>query len=289
MAKILLVDDESDVELLANQKFRKEISENVFELLFAHNGREALNTLQEHPDIAVVVSDVNMPEMDGLALLKILKETHPSIRSIVVSAYGDTKTLRTAMNYGAYDFVTKPIDFHELGRVIHHAISEYTPPSSPLYQYQLLLADTFPDRLEINTSHEEKSCLWDGFLVGQSQMLILGISLAPTMIPSSLSVGMAHATLKAALQENPKLSLEDCEKKLTSVHLQLKAHLLVGHYQTQNHIFTFIAKGNFKVHHLTSEELTSLSPTQTTLLDVGDGVSFEAAPSDARLSLFRTH
>lgn len=134
MEKILLVDDETDLELLVKQKFRKQISTGVFELLFAHNALDALDILEQEPQIAIVISDINMPGMDGLTLLKKAKEFNPAIKTIVVSAYGDVKTFRAAMNAGVFDFITKPIDFHDLGDTISRALILYraAPSSFPL-------------------------------------------------------------------------------------------------------------------------------------------------------------
>ena len=112
--KILVVDDEVDLEALVRQKFRRRIRRNELVFDFAHNGQEAMNKLNEDGAIAMVISDINMPVMDGLALLKQLNETKPNIRSVIVSAYGDMNNIRTAMNRGAFDFVTKPIDFSDL-------------------------------------------------------------------------------------------------------------------------------------------------------------------------------
>ena len=112
--KILVVDDEVDLEALVLQKFRRRIRRNELAFDFAHNGKEAMARLDEDDDIAMVISDINMPVMDGLALLKQLNETKPNIRSVIVSAYGDMNNIRTAMNRGAFDFVTKPIDFTDL-------------------------------------------------------------------------------------------------------------------------------------------------------------------------------
>ena len=112
--KILVVDDEEDLESLVLQKFRRRIRKSELVFDFAHNGQEAMNKLDEDDDISMVISDINMPVMDGLALLKQLNETKPNIRSVIVSAYGDMNNIRTAMNRGAFDFVTKPIDFNDL-------------------------------------------------------------------------------------------------------------------------------------------------------------------------------
>src|ERR1700753_3806613 len=114
MAKILVVDDEADLEALVKQKFRRKIRENVYEFVFAQNGEEALQKVKEHPDLDVILSDINMPVMDGLTLLSRLPEANPIIRAVVVSAYGDMQNIRTAMNRGAFDFVCKPVDFEDL-------------------------------------------------------------------------------------------------------------------------------------------------------------------------------
>ncbi|WP_203295985.1 adenylate/guanylate cyclase domain-containing response regulator [Luteirhabdus pelagi] len=114
MAKILVVDDEADLETLIKQKFRKEIRAQEYEFFFAENGKIALEKLQNQPDMDIVMSDINMPEMDGLTLLSKINEMSPLIKSVIVSAYGDMENIRTAMNRGAFDFITKPIDFKDL-------------------------------------------------------------------------------------------------------------------------------------------------------------------------------
>jgi adenylate cyclase len=114
MVKILVVDDEPDLEVLIKQKFRKQIREQVYEFVFAENGRHALEQLAEHNDVSVVLSDINMPEMDGLTLLTKLTEQHSLLKSIIISAYGDMNNIRIAMNRGAFDFITKPVDFNDL-------------------------------------------------------------------------------------------------------------------------------------------------------------------------------
>ncbi len=122
--KILVVDDEVDLELLVKQHFRRKIRANELSFVFAHNGKLALEKLAEEKDIDVMMSDINMPEMDGLVLLDNVIEKYPLLRSVIVSAYGDMKNLRTAMNNGAYDFVTKPIDFDDLEKTLLKTITE---------------------------------------------------------------------------------------------------------------------------------------------------------------------
>lgn len=123
--KILSVDDELDLELLLTQYFRRKIRKGEYEFFFAHNGIEALQILLENPDIDIVLSDINMPEMDGLTLLKKLNSRHnPALKVIMVSAYGEMSNIRTAMNNGAFDFATKPIDLEDLQLTIEKAIAE---------------------------------------------------------------------------------------------------------------------------------------------------------------------
>ena len=114
MARILVVDDETDLEVLIKQKFRRQIRENQYEFIFAENGNKALEMVGQEPDIDLVLSDINMPEMDGLTLLGKLNEQNLLLKAVIVSAYGDMQNIRTAMNRGAFDFVTKPINFEDL-------------------------------------------------------------------------------------------------------------------------------------------------------------------------------
>ena len=123
--KILSVDDEMDLELLLTQYFRRKIRKGEYEFVFAHNGLEALTMMVKHPDIEIILSDINMPEMDGLTLLaKINEMRNPALRVIMVSAYGDMGNIRQAMNNGAFDFATKPIDLDDLQLTIDKAVAE---------------------------------------------------------------------------------------------------------------------------------------------------------------------
>ena len=123
--KILSVDDEAPLELLMKQYFRRKIRNGEYEFYFAHNGLEALAILYQNPDIEIILSDINMPEMDGLTLLaKVNEMRNPALRVIMVSAYGDMKNIRQAMNNGAFDFATKPIDMDDLNVTIEKAIEQ---------------------------------------------------------------------------------------------------------------------------------------------------------------------
>lgn len=121
-AKMLVVDDESDLELLIKQKFRRKIREGSYEFYFAHNGAEAIQVLQQESNIDLVLSDINMPIMDGLTLLTKISELSPIIKVVMVSAYGDMDNIRIAMNRGAFDFVCKPVNFEDLEVTVEKTI-----------------------------------------------------------------------------------------------------------------------------------------------------------------------
>lgn len=110
--RVLIVDDEPDVETLVRQRFKRRAAE--FDFDFARNGREALEKISKDPSLAVVITDINMPEMDGLALLNQLNRLDDRVvKTVILSAYGDMQNIRSAMNLGAFDFLTKPIDFED--------------------------------------------------------------------------------------------------------------------------------------------------------------------------------
>ncbi len=120
--KILVVDDEPDLEPLVLQRMRRDIRSQRYEFVFAQNGVEALERLNEDEGIDMVLSDINMPRMDGLTLLEQIPQVDPEVRAVIISAYGDMKNIRTAMNRGAFDFVTKPIDFEDLKVTIERTL-----------------------------------------------------------------------------------------------------------------------------------------------------------------------
>ena len=118
MAKILVVDDEPDLEVLIKQRFRKQIRDRQYEFVFAVNGSDALDKIRDSEDLDIVLSDINMPEMDGLTLLDKMGQLNPILKAVIVSAYGDMDNIRIAMNRGAFDFITKPVNFEDLDLTI---------------------------------------------------------------------------------------------------------------------------------------------------------------------------
>ncbi|MBV8335832.1 MAG: response regulator [Alphaproteobacteria bacterium] len=124
MTKILAVDDEPDFELLLTQRFRRQIRAGEFVFRYAQHGEEALAVLTAEPDIDLMLLDINMPVMDGLTLLARLREQQSAVKAIIVSAYGDMANIRTAMNRGAFDFVTKPVDLQDLEITINKTLDD---------------------------------------------------------------------------------------------------------------------------------------------------------------------
>jgi adenylate cyclase len=176
-AKILFVDDEPDQVKLMQRMFRRKIRNGEISLLFAGDGEEALAVLKDEPDIDIVVSDINMPRMDGLTLLEQLGQLDSPMKAIIVSAYGDMKNIRIAMNKGAFDFVTKPVEFEDLETTIHkslaaleelrnarrelkeaeHARTNLARFFSPNIAYQLI---NHPDELEVGGERRDLTFLF---------------------------------------------------------------------------------------------------------------------------------
>src|SRR5262249_44169503 len=138
--RLLVVDDEPDLELLIRQKFRRQIRENQVHVLFARNGVEALEVLQRDPKIDIVLTDINMPDMDGLTLLLRLNEMDLLIKAVIVSAYGAMENIRVAMTAGAADSLTKPIDFQDLEITIRTTLQQLLEARRAISVHEQLVA-----------------------------------------------------------------------------------------------------------------------------------------------------
>ncbi|MBN1543254.1 SpoIIE family protein phosphatase [candidate division KSB1 bacterium] len=221
LTKILVVDDEPDLEQLILQKFRKHIQNKQFHFVFARNGIEALQCLEQDKTIEIILTDINMPEMDGLTLLTKIKELeNPLFRSVIVSAYGDIDNIRTAMNRGAFDFVIKPIDLNDLEITINKSLGDLL-----LYKEALLSRDqlmtikhelsiateiqtsilpkTFPDRKEFDLyahmipAREVGGDLYDFFFIDKYRIgLIIG-DVSGKGIPAALFMAVSKTLLRA--------------------------------------------------------------------------------------------
>ena len=166
---MLVVDDEPDLEVLIRLRFRKKIGAGEYDFVFARNGLEALDLLSKDKEINIILSDINMPEMDGLTLLSKLNELrNPELRTIIVSAYGDMDNIRTAMNHGAYDFVTKPIDFADLEKTIEKTIKDLVIVRNAIKEHNKLIAiqyDLDIANLIQNKLLPETDLLFQGFRI----------------------------------------------------------------------------------------------------------------------------
>ena len=130
--KLLVVDDEPEVEFMFRQRLRRDIRSGRYEMVFAHSGSHALEVMDEHPDVSVVLTDLNMPQMDGMALLSALNERWPGVASMVVSAYGDTARQEDAAGRGARAFMIKPVDFETVREFLETIYAEKPGDSQPV-------------------------------------------------------------------------------------------------------------------------------------------------------------
>ena len=230
-AKILVVDDEEDLELLMRQRFRRQVRRGEYELHFAHNGREALDVLAEIPDIRLVLSDINMPVMDGLTLLSQLEEADANVSAVVVSAYGDMANIRTAMNRGAFDFVTKPIDFNDLQVTVEKTLRHIQILEDALASRDRLVAlkqelvvasqvqtsvlpaalpvtEHFDVHAEMTPAREIGGDFYDFFSLDEYRMGLVIADVSDKGIPAALFTMVSRALLKAAARNHA--SPADC-------------------------------------------------------------------------------
>jgi len=223
--KIMSVDDEPDMEMLIRQKFRKQVREKEYEFIFAINGLEALTKLIENPDVTLILSDINMPEMDGLTLLtKINELKNPTLRTVIVSAYGDMDNIRTAMNRGAYDFATKPIDFEDLEITIKKAIKEIEISQKALKEHDQLVSiqndleiardiqqsiiprqfPPFPGRTDfelyasMNAAKSVGGDFYDFFLIDEDHLGIVMADVSDKGIPAAIYMAVSRTIIHAS-------------------------------------------------------------------------------------------
>jgi phosphoserine phosphatase RsbU/P len=221
---IMVVDDELDLEMLITQKFRRQIRNNEYEFAFAHNGLEALNLLSEKAETHLILSDINMPEMDGLTLLSRLAELKlPTLETVIVSAYGDMENIRTAMNRGAFDFVTKPIAFDDLEKTITKTLDHIERLRKSLVEHDQLISirqdlntartiqqsllpkvfPPFPDRTEfdifasMNAAKDVGGDFYDFFFIDKDRLGVVIADVSGKGVPAALFMAISRTLIKA--------------------------------------------------------------------------------------------
>ena len=206
MTKILVVDDEPDLEVLVKQKFRKKIREHEYEFVFAENGNVALDRIQENTDIDIVLSDINMPEMDGLTLLSKLNEQYSLLKTVIISAYGDMENIRNAMNNGAFDFITKPVDFKDLELTIQKTIkhvSQIRETLKAIKENNILKMYVDENVLKFMESREYESSIMNNETIGATVVFIdlCGFTAISETIPPDDVVKMLNAYFDVMVNE----------------------------------------------------------------------------------------
>ncbi len=288
MPKILVVDDEPDLELLLRQKFRRRVRSGELTLVFAQNGVEALQKLDEHEDVDLVLSDINMPEMDGLTLLGQLSELERDLRAVMVTAYGDMKNIRTAMNRGAFDFVTKPIDFTDLDTTIQKTLEHLEVMRAALRDRDALVAlrqelgvaarmqesilpTNFPEdpRYDLHAwmtpAREVGGDFYDFFRLEEGQMAIVMADVSGKGVPAAFFMMVSRTLLKGTAigETDPSLCLEEVNQLLINENEESMFVTLFytkfnpenGHatFANAGHNLPFLIKASGEVEQIVSE------------------------------------
>ena len=280
--KILVVDDEPDLKLLIQQKFRRHIRDGRFDFLFAHNGVEALAQLDANPNVDLVLSDINMPEMDGLTLLTKLPQSSNQLKAVMVSAYGDLQNIRTAMNRGAFDFVTKPIDFEDLELTIQKTVDELVKIRDGLkarsellalrrelevartIQQSILPRDFGPKgpsggvsiAAEMQAANEVGGDFYDFFMIDGERLGVVVGDVAGKGVPAAIYMSLSRTLLRATAQlgldageclrhANRTLCSEgDAGLFVTTVYVIVNTRTGAVDYSTGGHFPPLIARAN---------------------------------------------
>lgn len=287
--KIMVVDDEPDLQMLILQKFRKQIQNADYQFVFAENGEEALDHLNGSDDITLVLSDINMPKMDGLTLLQKLQEKdNPALKTVIVSAYGDMENIRTAMNRGAFDFVTKPIDFNDLHMTIEKGMKEIATVKSALDDRKRLVAvqndldaahriqqqmlpqifppfphrDEFSIYAEMHPAKDVGGDFYDFFLIDDTHLGFVVGDVSGKGIPAAIYMAVARTMIKSFASQildpaeclskvNNMLIPESDDKTFVTVfYCVLDTATGVMRYCNGGHNLPYLIKNNSTVAHL---------------------------------------
>ena len=312
-ARILMVDDEEDLELLVRQRFRRRIRKGEYEFLFAHNGKEALEALDDNPDIRLVLSDINMPVMDGLTLLGQLEEAKPEVKAVIISAYGDMDNIRTAMNRGAFDFVTKPVDFNDLQITIEKTLKHIATLEQALKNRDRLVAirqeldvakqvqlsgvpaelpirEAFGVHAVMNPAKEIGGDFYDFFDLDEHHIGVVIADVSDKGVPAALFTMITRALLKSSSRRHPSPSR--CLHEVNEFVCQdndacMFVTVFYGVLDLRDGTFRFCNGGHNPPRHLTADGAVNALPlTGDFALGVADGHDFgessiTLAPGDA--------
>ncbi len=304
--KILVVDDEPDLEVMIRQRFRKQIRDDEIHFEFAQNGVQALDRLDADPNISVILSDINMPEMDGLTLLeKVGERNNPGIKAVIISAYGDMENIRTAMNRGAFDFLTKPINFSDLDvtvqktmqqiELIRHALKardelvavQRDLSTATRIQQSLLpkIFPPFPNKPEIDvfaemlTAKEVGGDFYDFYFLDEDRLAFAVGDVSGKGIPAAIYMAVSRTLLKAIAHQivNPgevlrKLNAMLIEESDTPTFVTIffaVMNIRTGEVQFSN------GGHNLPYHVRPTGEIEQLPMTDGTLLGKFPHIDFE--------------
>ena len=305
--RILVADDEPDLEHLIRQKFRKKIKDNDYEFTFAQNGAEALDFVSKDHSINLILTDINMPVMDGLTLLTKIRELDNRLmRSVIVSAYGDMDNIRTAMNRGAYDFVTKPIDLNDLEITIEKSLREIQLYKEAMTSHDQLVAiqqeldiataiqtsilpkvfPAFPDRkdfeiyAEMITAKEVGGDLYDFFLIDKNRLGVIIGDVSGKGIAAALLMAVSKTLLKAtALKGIPSDSILTEVNKIVAEDSPSNMFVTVfyGVLDTRNGAFEYSNAGHNNPYLISAEgEATPLKDVGGLILGAMKDVEYES-------------
>ena len=299
--RILMVDDEEDLELLVRQRFRRRIRKGEYDFVFAQNGKQALDLLVENPDIRLVLSDINMPVMDGLALLSELEEAKPDVKAVIISAYGDMDNIRTAMNRGAFDFVTKPVDFNDLQITIEKTLKHIEALEQALKNRDRLVAirreldvakqvqlsgvpaelpvgEAFGVHAVMNPAKEIGGDFYDFFELDEHRLGLAIADVSDKGVPAALFTMITRALLKSSSRRHDSPS--HCLREVNEFICQdndacMFVTVFYGVLDLRDGSFRYSNGGHNPPRHLTAEGAVNALPlTGDFALGISDGHDF---------------
>lgn len=304
--KILVVDDETDMEPMIRQKFRRHIREKTYDFEFAFNGVEALEKIVEFPEIGIVLSDINMPEMDGLTLLTRLKELkNPGLKTVIVSAYGDMDNIRTAMNRGAFDFITKPVNFDDLEITIDKTLGEIKSVRRWLTEHDKLVSiqhdlnvaneiqqailpkkfPPFPDEPNFDiyasmiAANEVGGDFYDFFMIDKHRLGFVIGDVSGKGIPAAIFMAVSRTLIRATGLKGDSVSecithVNNllCKESVSSMFVTV----FYGILNTQTGEVDYVNAGHNPPYLLSSDGISKIEMTNGLALGVIDDFVFES-------------